>query len=161
MAAKEEFVETIKVNEGIIYKIVRLYAFTADDNQDLYQEIVYQLWKSFGTFKHCSKISTWIYKVALNTAIGHLAREKKRGVRVPLEDIFFHSTDEIDRDRKEQLTALYRAIQQLNPVDKAIMLLYLEENTYEEIAAITGFTHSNIGTRLSRMKNKIFEQFKS
>ena len=155
MAAEEEFINTVKANEGIIYKIVRLYTFNREDEQDLYQEIVYQLWKSFKSFKNYSKISTRIYKIALNTSISHLRKEKRRGRKITFEDLILQTTEHEDREKKEKIETLYSEIKKLNPIDKGIMLLYLEGNNYEELATITGFTYSNIATRLSRIKQKL------
>jgi RNA polymerase sigma factor (sigma-70 family) len=160
MAAEEEFINTVKSNEGIIYKIVRIYTFNRQDEQDLYQEIIYQLWKSFKSFKNYSKISTWIYKIALNTAIGHLVKEKRSGRKITFEDVILQTTEHEDREKKEKVESLYAEIKKLNPIDKGIMLLYLEGNNYEELATITGFTYSNIATRLSRIKQKLTLKFK-
>ena len=160
MHTKEEFFQNIKENEGIIYKVVRLYADSAEDQKDVYQEIVYQLWKSYPSFKKNSKISTWMYRVALNTAISNLKKEKRKGIQVPIDNSLLNRMDEIDTVMEEQITLLYAHIKKLSIVEKGIILLHLEGKNYDEIAAITGFTATNIGTRLTRIKNKLKSQIK-
>ncbi|GGK56214.1 MULTISPECIES: RNA polymerase sigma factor [Flavobacteriaceae] len=160
MHTKEEFFQNIKENEGIIYKVARLYADSAEDQKDVYQEIVYQLWKSYPSFKKNSKISTWMYRVALNTAISNLKKEKRKGIQVPIDNSLLNRMDEIDTVMEEQITLLYAHIKKLSIVEKGIILLHLEGKNYDEIAAITGFTATNIGTRLARIKNKLKSQIK-
>ncbi|MFM9837534.1 MAG: RNA polymerase sigma factor [Cyclobacteriaceae bacterium] len=153
-----DFLETIKENEGIIYKLVRIYAEQYDDQQDLYQEIVYQLWKSFNTFQGKSKISTWIYRVALNTSLAHINLKKKHSGKVSIQDIRIQIEDKIDTQTEDKITEMYQQIRRLNEIDRAIIFLSLEGKDYEEIAAISGFTVSNVGTRLNRIKQKLKNQ---
>ena len=167
MQPKQDFIQTIKDNEGIIYKITRVYAKDVEDQKDLYQEIVYQLWKSFDTFKGQSKISTWMYRVALNTSIAHLNREKKKGHKVSVDsehmDRLHVSLGKVQEPQlgstgsqwQEQIDLLYAHIKELNLIEKGLILLFLEGKAYEEIAAITGFTVTNVGTRLTRIKQKL------
>ena len=160
MYNQEAFVEIIKENEGLIYKIARVYTSSKEDEQDLYQEIVYQLWKSFPLFRNEAKISTWMYRIALNTSIASLNKEKKRGNLLPISEILFNKPDTDDTAKKERIEYLYAQIKKLNPAEKGIILLHLEGNNYEEIAAITGFTATNIGTRLGRIRQKLISQIK-
>jgi RNA polymerase sigma-70 factor (ECF subfamily) len=160
MHTKEDFIQGIKENEGIIYKVARLYTNSAEDQKDVYQEIVYQLWKSYPSFKANSKISTWMYRVALNTAISHLKKEKRKGTRVSIDNFLLNKIDEIDTVIEERITLLYAHIKKLSIVEKGIILLHLEGKNYDEIAAITGFTNTNIGTRLGRIKQKLKSQIK-
>ncbi|MEM7186246.1 MAG: sigma-70 family RNA polymerase sigma factor [Bacteroidota bacterium] len=155
MRPETEFIQTIKDNEGIIYKITRVYTNDRASQEDLYQEIVYQLWKSFETFEGRSKRSTWIYRVALNTAIAYLNREKRRGPSVALDLEFDDQFTEEDEDLEAKLSLLYDHIQRLNVIEKGLILLHLEGRSYEEIAAITGFSKSNVGTRLGRIRQKL------
>jgi RNA polymerase sigma-70 factor (ECF subfamily) len=155
MQDKTTFVAIIKEHEGIIYKITRVYTDTIEDQKDLYQEIVYQLWKSFDSFKGNSKISTWIYRIALNTSIAHLNKRKKKIKQVTLDFELLKIADQKDTVIEERLSLLYQKIKQLNVVEKGLILLFLEGKSYDEIAAITGFTSSNVGTRLSRIKKKL------
>ena len=161
MHNKEEFIGIIKANEGLIYKVVKVYAYDKEDQQDLYQEIVYQLWRSFPSFRQDAKISTWMYRIALNTSITYSKKEKKNGNRIPLDDMLLNRTDPGDETKNERIETLYANIRMLNTVEKGIILLYLEEKSYEEIAAITGFTATNIGTRLGRIKQKLIQQIKN
>ena len=113
MQHKEAFVQTIKDNEGIIYKITRVYAKDTEDQKDLYQEIVYQLWKSFDSFKGQSKLSTWMYRVALNTSIAHLNQQKKKGHSVPLDLELLNRSDpatSAGSELEERMDILYAHI---------------------------------------------------
>lgn len=158
MEGKKEFIAIIHKNEGLIYKITKVYAYSRDDEQDLYQEIVYQLWKSFGSFRNDSKISTWIYRIALNTSIAYLNKEKRKGNHIPINEVLLNRTDTSDTIIEEQVEVLYAHIKKLNTIEKGIILLYLEGKTYDEIASITGFTPTNVGTRLGRIKQKLIFQ---
>jgi RNA polymerase sigma factor (sigma-70 family) len=158
MHSKQEFIEIIQKNAGLIYKVAKVYTNSKEDEQDLYQDIVYQLWKSFGAFRHDAKMSTWIYRIALNTAITHLNKEKRKGDHLPITEVLLNKADVSDTSKQDRLEVLYAQIKQLNTIEKGIILLYLEGKTYEEIASITGFTPTNIGTRLGRIKQKIIAQ---
>ncbi|QCW98730.1 RNA polymerase sigma factor [Aggregatimonas sangjinii] len=161
MTAEEtEFVRVIKENEGIIYKIARTYTKTADDRNDLYQEIVYQLWKSFPTFKGKSKIGTWLYRVAMNTSISQWRKDRRAGHRVELDHLFLRQAEGYSGEFEARLHLVYQQIDQLDEIEKGLILLFLEGKRYSEIAAITGFTASNVGTRISRIKNKMRQQLK-
>ena len=158
MKHNTEFITLIKANEGLIYKMVRVYTNSKEDEKDLYQEIVYQLWKSFGAFRNESKASTWMYRIALNTSITHLHKEKRKGNQISVnEEILCYATTTDDGD-EEQIQLLYDHIRKLSRIEKGIILLYLEGKNYEEIATITGFSTTNVGTRLGRIKQKIKSQ---
>ncbi len=158
MITKTEFTALIQQHQGILYKVSSIYAKDQEDQKDLYQEIVYQLWKSIDSFKAKSKLSTWIYRLALNTSIAHLNKEKKRVDKNRLQLDFKIPVESYDPTYEDRLKQLYALIQSLNMIEKGIIVLYLEGKSYEEIAQITGFTPSNIGTRLSRIKQKLKEQ---
>ena len=96
MQNKNEFVRVIQENEALIYKVSKVYTNSREDEQDLYQEIVYQLWKSFGSFRHESKLSTWMYRIALNTAISNLNKEKRKGTFLPISDWALNRTETDD-----------------------------------------------------------------
>jgi RNA polymerase sigma factor (sigma-70 family) len=155
MPKEEEFTRIIRENEALIFKVTSIYTNKSDDQQDLYQEIVYQLWKSFDTFQGASKRSTWIYRVAVNTAITQGRKRKKRAENLSLGHLVSREQDNRDVVFEERLEMLYAHIRQLNKLEKGIILLFLEGLSYEEIAVITGLTASNIGTRLSRIKKKL------
>lgn len=161
MPDKKEFIEIIKANQGLIYKVTKVYRYNKEDEQDLYQEIVYQLWRSFPSFRNDSKISTWMYRIALNTSITYVKRERNKRNHVPIDEILLHRTDTNDEVRNERIETLYASIRMLNTIEKGIILLYLEGKSYEEIAAITGFTTTNIGTRLGRIKQKLIAKIKN
>lgn len=155
MSKEYEFTRIIKENEGVIFKITTIYTNNYEDQKDLYQEIVYQLWKSYNSFKGNSKISTWMYRVGLNTAITRLKKEKRRGNQIEIHDVIMRQTEQYDIEFEEQLKKLYAHIHDLNELDKGLILLLLEGKKYEEIAVITGLSPSNVGTRISRVKQKL------
>ena len=158
MDTKEDFTRVIKENGGLIFKITTLYTNNIEDRNDLYQEIVYQLWKSFSSFREQSKISTWLYRVALNTSIYFLKKDKRKPYTVPIDMAAQKFTDEFDATETKQLKTLYEHIHQLSLLEKGIILLYLESKSHEEIAAITGLSKTNVGTKLSRIKEKLKSQ---
>lgn len=160
MHTKKKFIQDIKENEGIIYKITRIYSNNTEDQKDLYQEIVYQLWKSYSSFKANSKISTWMYRIALNTAISNLKKEKRKGSQVSIDNLLLNQMYQVDTVMEERIILLYAHIKKLSIVERGIILLYLEGKNYDEIATITGFTNTNIGTRLARIKQKLKSQIK-
>lgn len=160
MQTQSEFIEIIKLNEGIIYKIALFYAVNKEDQQDLYQEIVYQLWKSFDNFRGDAKLSTWMYKIALNTAITFFKNEKKKGKTIAFNNKLFDKIDYKDNLTENRIKLLHNQIEELNKVEKGIILLFLEGKTYDEISKITGFTASNVGTRLARIKQKLKSRIK-
>lgn len=161
MQKEEEFVRVIKEHEGVIFKITTMYTDNRDDQKDLYQEVVYQLWKSFGNFRAESKISTWMYRIALNTALTRLKKNKRMGNSVSIDKVVMEQTENYDPEFEEKLKLLYSHIKQLNVLEKGLMLLLLEGKKYEEIAEITGLSPSNVGTRISRIKQKLKQQIKS
>ena len=158
MDIKNRFTKVIKENEGLIFKVTTLYTNDSQDRKDLYQEIVYQLWKSFGSFNEQAKLSTWMYRVALNTAIYYLKQTKKRidTTSINLETERF--ADDVDKTEEERIQLLYEHIQMLNLLEKGIILLYLEGKSHEEISSIIGITISNVGTKISRIKEKLKSQ---
>lgn len=155
MNRKNEFVEIVKAHEGIIVKIAAFYSNSFDDRADLVQEIIYQLWKSFESFKGESKVSTWIYRVALNTSIYALRKSKREFGTDPLDDEILQVADSYNEESEARIRMLYEQIQQLNLLEKGLVLLYLEGKDYKEIAAITGITATNVGTKLARVREKL------
>lgn len=161
MDKESEFVRIIKQNEGVIFKITTFYTDNRVDQQDLYQDIVYQLWKSFDSFRAEAKISTWMYRIALNTALTKLKKKKRQGYSVSIDQVVLEQTECYDPEFEERLRVLYHQIGRLNVLEKGIMLLLLEGKKYEEIAEITGLSASNVGTRISRIKNKMKSELKN
>lgn len=152
---EKEFLEVIHDYQKIIYKICRLYRDGIEDQEDLFQEIVYQLWKSYPGFKGASKVSSWIYRIALNTAIAVYRKSKIRIDHYQEFPEHIHPSDE--RSVSENEERLFWALRQLNDSEKAIISLYLEDFNYQEMADITGLSQSNVGVRLNRIKNKLKE----
>lgn len=158
MPNESEFVRVIKEHEGLILRVARVYTDDREERRDLYQEIVFQLWKSFDSFRSESKVSTWMYRIALNTSISHLHRRKKKWNHVSM-DVSFDIVEDTDASA-DQMETMYRHIRALGDIEKAIVLLYLEGKTYDEIAAVTGFTPTNVGVKLNRIKQKMKDQVK-
>lgn len=151
---EREFVACIKEYERVIYKVCYLYTTKSASLNDLYQETVLNIWRAFPKFRHECKISTWIYRIALNTCISFIRKEKNIPEIVALSHEADWLTEEED-SFKEMLAELYRLINKLGQLDKSIILLYLEEKDYAEIAEITGLTTTNVATKLSRIKDKL------
>lgn len=156
---EDVFARLVTENKGIIYKICRSYCADASDQEDLAQEIIYHLWKSFSGFKPEFKFSTWMYRVALNVAISYYRREKKHQFHQATTDqlVVFEKSD--DDETEANLALLQGFINELKELDRAIILLYLEEKTQKEIADITGFTETNVATRINRIKEKLRQKF--
>ncbi len=156
MPNEEQFVQFINENEGILYKVSTLYTNSDADVLDLRQEMIYQLWRSFDSFKGNSKRSTWMYRVALNTAMVYL-KKKKRVVTsgIEIDQRFLQRIDVVDNEEEEQIKKLYDTIKRLSDIERGIIMLYLEGKSHEEIAEIIGFTTTNVGTRIGRIKKKL------
>ncbi|TDQ31390.1 RNA polymerase sigma factor [Zeaxanthinibacter enoshimensis] len=155
MTKEEAFVAIIQDHEGVIYKITTVYTNSVSEQQDLYQDIVYQLWKAYDSFRGESKVSTWMYRVALNTAFSRLRKENRRPRPVALDHVNIWPAETYDKEFELRLRAMYEQIHQLNDLDKGLILLLLEGKKYEEIAEITGLSRSNVGTRISRIKERL------
>ena len=152
---EREFVSVIKEYERVIYKGCYLYTTKNATLNDLYQEVTINLWKAYPKFRHECKISTWIYRIALNTCISFIRKEKNIPEIVTLTQNETEWMTEEQDELQIMLKELYLLISQLGQLDKSIILLYLEEKNYEEIAEITGLTVTNVATKLSRIKDKL------
>ncbi len=146
----EQFLDMIRQNEGIIYKVASFYADVDHPISDLYQEVVLNLWKSFASFRGDSKYSTWIYRIALNTCVSFYRRSKRN---VTYVDISMDIPDTVDNS--EDIQELYKLINRLGKIERALVLLYLDDKSYKEIAEITGLSVTNVATKLSRIKEKL------
>jgi RNA polymerase sigma factor (sigma-70 family) len=155
---KEQFIKAIKQHEGFIYKIASTYTNTSDDRNDLVQEILYQLWKSFDSFQQKSSAGTWIYRVALNVAIYQLKQSKKIIQTISVEEHFLHPHQNESNDEEEKWQRFRAQMDTLNLLDKGIVMLYLDNKSYDEIAAIIGISKTNVGTKLQRIKEKLKQQ---
>lgn len=158
MDKKDRFIKVIKDNEGLIFKVASLYTNSLQDKEDLHQEIVFQLWKSFDSFNEQAKISTWMYRVAMNTAIYNLKSVKRQIDTISIDTEIERFADVVDKSEEERLKLLYGAIKMLNLLERGIILLYLEGKNHQEIAEIIGITTSNVGTKISRIKEKLKSQ---
>ena len=155
---KSRFLELVEQNQDIVHKICSLYASNVDDRRDLSQEIVCQLWKSFQSFRGDSKFTTWMYRVALNTALLNVRRNRRRVRTESLGDHHgeIHSPT-IRQEEHGKISRLYEAISQLHQFDRAIILLYLEQLSYRDISEVIGISESNVSVRLVRIKKKLKE----
>ena len=153
----EQFSNVLEENIGIVVKISRAYTTTFHDREDLVNDILLELWKSFKNFKGNSKISTWIYRVALNTSLNYKRKKKNDALFNHLID--FKKVDNLswlkEQDYSEESEILYKCIDELNEINKAIILLYLDGNSHDEISEITGISKTNVGTRIGRIKEQI------
>ncbi len=158
---KSEFQHIIDQHYAILYKIARVYSQDKADFEDLYQEMLIQLWQSFSRFQKQSKLSTYIYRVVLNTALTHQRKAKRQVQAIPLEDQAFRLPDTSVQfaakahEKEKKIDLLYQCINALKKEDRAIILLHLEGKSYEEMAEIMGLSTSNIGVRLLRLKKKL------
>ena len=155
---ESEFEQTIKENAGVLHKLCRVYTYNADEYEELFQEMLVQVWRSTENFRGEAKISTWIYQICINTALSFrskLARSKTRFE--PLDGkIFVQPVPDTFKD--EQLRRLYAAIRELKPIDRAIVTLYLDDKSYDETAEILGISKTNVATRLMRLKKQMKEK---
>ena len=156
-----EFISVLEAHKGILYKIGHSYCRDPDDQKDLLQEMVIQLWNSFDRYNGSAQYSTWIYRIALNTAISFYRKETKRErISVPFSEELFHMEDPVDEtDLDIRLQLLQQFIQELKELDRALMLLYLEEKSYREIAAILPISESNVATKIGRIKKAVQQKF--
>ena len=150
---EQPFLVLIQEHQGIIHKICRLYRDGKEDREDLFQEITYQLWKSFPSFKGEAKVSTWMYRIALNTAI---ASFRKKRLNVEYHPVLPDLPDEeVDEEYAIRQESLFITLKQLNESERAIIALYLDDLSYRQIAEIIGINENNLGVKLNRIKLKI------
>lgn len=147
----------MKDNELLIRKVCSLYAYTSSNREDLFQDIVIQLWKAFPRFRGESKISTWLYRVAINTSITALRRKKNFIHSYEPSALPVNIADAGDSAYEEQLHQLHKAIEKLNEIEKAVVMLYLEERSYEEMEEILGISQGALRVKMNRIKTKLKE----
>ena len=156
-----EFVSLLEENQNIVHKICRLYTQSEAEHKDLFQEISIQLWRSFDRFEGKSKFTTWMYRVGLNTAITLYRKNKKRLDTNPLNDeISRIELDQYDPVVDEQLNWLYQTIEGFSEIDKALVLLYLEDKRYDEIAQTLGISAVNARVKMNRIKQRLKKMIK-
>ena len=155
ISGEKDFLDRIADHERLIHKVCRLYADESVDREDLFQEILCQAWRSYAGFREESRFSTWLYRVALNTAITHLRKKRRPGDVSAGEEWVRHEapTDPY----AEEVDIMYAAINRLSKIDKAIILLYLEDCSYDDMSDIMGMSVSNIGVRLNRIRKRLKE----
>lgn len=152
---QDRFISDIDEHQKIIYKICHLYTNNETDFNDLYQDIVLQLWKSYTNFEGRSKLSTWIYQVALNTALYQLRKEKDK-FQINLLTPSHYDIPEIpDAEKKESLLLIKELLNELSGLEKALITLYLDEYSHDEISGIMGISKTNVATRINRIKLKM------
>jgi len=161
MVDKILFTELITENKGIIFKICNAYCPSKEDRDDLAQEIIYNLWKSFAGYKAEYKFSTWMYRIALNVAISFYRKEQNKRRRITYSEnlLVFEEDSSPNTEEEKDLRLLLKFIGELKEIDKSIILLYLGNKSYKEIAEITGITESNVATKLNRIKEKLKTNF--
>jgi len=155
---KQNFIRVINANQGIVRSLCKAYYTRSEDQKDAYQDIILQLWKSFDTFRGESELSTWIYRVSLNTLLTKVRNERNKIITEPLQtsdDITHHAMADDDRE------LLRVVLQSLKDVDKAIVILFLEGYKNKEISQILDITPTNVSTRLNRVKTELKTKFKN
>ena len=152
-ASEKQFAQTVKEHRSTIYTVCYMFSQDADEVEDLFQEVLVNLWKGFEGFEHRANIKTWIYRVALNTCISQDRKKKRRSseVRMTMDINLFKDSDEDTR----QVDMLHKRISRLQPFDRAIVLLWLENLPYEEIGQIVGITAKNVNVRLYRIREQL------
>lgn len=153
---QNEFIVLVNQHRGMLYKVCNLYCSSEYDKQDLFQEIVIQLWKAYPRFRGDSKFGTWLYRIALNTAISDLRKQKKHIQSVEPDKLPTEIQDiQYNKDKEEKLQQLYQAIHQLPEIERGIVMLYLEDKSYDEMEEILGINQNNLRVKMNRIKEKL------
>ncbi|MFT3749328.1 MAG: sigma-70 family RNA polymerase sigma factor [Agriterribacter sp.] len=155
---QQQFLEILRQNGGILHKVCRMYGNTEEDRQDLFQEMIAQLWKAYPGFRQEAKISTWIYRIALNTAIAGYRKQQRQVFTIAMNADMSIMNDADDLIKAERLKLMYSAIARLTDVEKALVMLYIEDKTYEEMEDILGMTQGNLRVKMNRIKEKLRKQ---
>lgn len=151
-----KFLSDFEENQNIVHKICSLYTTNKEAHNDLFQEITIQLWKNYTKFRGDSKFSTWMYRVALNTAISLYRKSTKRIKTQDISEFTYKiKSQDYDDTQEQQLKALYKAVHQLNDIEKALIFLYLEDKPYKEISEALGITSVNARVKMNRAKEKL------
>lgn len=151
---EKKFLELVTTNQKIIHKVCHMFGRSEEDRQDLFQEITVKLWLGYQSFQGEAAFTTWMYRVAINTAIS-LKRKNKKHEFTEALPVNLETAEEPEGISKQEINMLYKAINLLDPVDRALVLLYLEEKSYDEIGEILGVSRSNVGVKLVRVKKKL------
>ena len=159
-ADNDDFLRVIETNKGIIYKVARAYCKHDEDRQDLIQEIIIQIWNSFHKYNDQYRLSTWIYRIALNVAISLYRKNSiRQNMTIPITPEVNYIDDSQTNEKEGDIVLLYQFIHELNNLDKALMLLYLEQKSYREIADILDISETNVATKIGRVKQIIKQKF--
>jgi RNA polymerase sigma factor (sigma-70 family) len=158
---RELFIKLIQENKRIIFRICNSYCPKREERDDLAQEIVYQLWKSIDDFNPDFKFTTWMYRIALNVAISFYRKDKKTGRIIPFEENLMELKDDAgtSMETEKNFSLMHQFIGELKEIDKSIVILYLDDKSYKEIAEITGLTETNIATKINRIKETLRNKF--
>lgn len=153
---EHKFIVEFEQNQNIIHKVCRIYTSNRDAHNDLFQEIAIQLWKAYPKFRGESKLSTWMYRIGLNTAITLYRKSKRSIVTQDFDSVLYRiESTSYDDTEEEQLKLMYKAIHQLTDIDKALIFLYLEDVNYKEIAETMGISEVNARVRMNRIKTRL------
>lgn len=153
---EKKFISFLKENQRIIHKVCRIYTDNPEDHEDLFQEITIQLWKSFPGFKGDAKFSTWMYRVALNTAITLFKKSAKKSfINTEIDVSSLKMEYEYYEDDEHKLKKMYQAIHSLSDIEKALIMMYLDDKPYKEIGEILGITEGNARVKMNRAKNNL------
>jgi RNA polymerase sigma factor (sigma-70 family) len=158
---QERFQALLDEHKRILYKVCHSYCRNGDDREDLAQEIIVQLWRSFGRFDERYRFSTWMYRIALNVAISFYRRESTRTRHVISDDEKVLDAVDETCSQPEDIRLLYEFIEKLDELNRPLVLLYLDGNSYAEIASVLGITETNVATRINRLKNSMKQEFSS
>ena len=152
----QEFLAVLNRYQPLVRRVCRMYADTPEERTDLFQETLYQLWRSYPSFQGRSHVATWVYRVALNTAITAVRKKRRTPEHVPLNEDSGHGTISThDPEPDLRVDVLYRAMDALTPIERALVMLYLDDISYQEMADILGLSESNIGVKLNRIRSKL------
>lgn len=153
---EHKFIVEFEQNQNIIHKVCRIYTSNQDAHNDLFQEVAIQLWKAYPKFRGESKLSTWMYRIGLNTAITLYRKSKRSIVTQDFDSVLYKiESTNYDDTEEEQLKLMYKAIHQLTDIDKALIFLYLEDVNYKEISETMGISEVNARVRMNRIKTRL------
>jgi len=155
---QQEFQTLVDQHKKILYKVCKSYCRNQEDREDLAQEIVVQLWRSFASFDERARFSTWMYRIALNVAISAYRRESTRKRHILSDEGQLLNAIDEKIHQSDEIQALHQFIAALDPLDKALVLLYLDGNSHQDIAAVLGISETNVATKISRMKQRMRQE---
>lgn len=153
---QQDFIKQLNENQRIVHKICKIYTDTPHDHEDLFQEIVIQLWKAYPNFRGEAKFSTWMYRIGLNTALA-LYKKQSKTISTDRDTSLEHIkiTNEEHEEQNTQIQAMYEAIHLLSDIEKALIMMFLDDKPYKEIAEILGITEGNARVKMNRAKEKL------